>query len=103
MPGWPAFLAALYALFGESVRVAQVANALLGAGTDVVICAHVGLDEMAEVRHLLDGSLIGARVWVAFWRIPRSEIPEGEAARLEWLGEQWHRVDRWVGGHRRES
>lgn len=39
MPGWPAFLAALYSLFGESVRVAQVANALLGAATAACVCA----------------------------------------------------------------
>jgi 1-acyl-sn-glycerol-3-phosphate acyltransferase len=71
--------------------------ALLEAGTDVVMCAHVGLDESAEVRHLLDGSLVGTRVQVAFWRIPAGEIPEGEAGRMEWLTEEWRRVDRWVG------
>ena len=39
MPGWPAFLAGLYAIFGPAVRVAQFANALLGAGTAVIVCA----------------------------------------------------------------
>jgi len=33
--------------------------ALLDAGIDIVICTHVGLDEMAEIRHFLDGSLVG--------------------------------------------
>ncbi len=39
MPGWPAFLAGLYAIFGPAVRVAQFANALLGAGTAAIVCA----------------------------------------------------------------
>jgi len=39
MPGWPAFLAALYSVFGASVRVAQVVNALLGAATAGVVAA----------------------------------------------------------------
>lgn len=39
MPGWPAFLAALYSTFGVSVRAAQLANALLGAATAALVCA----------------------------------------------------------------
>jgi 4-amino-4-deoxy-L-arabinose transferase-like glycosyltransferase len=38
MPGWPAFLAGLYGLFGPSVRAAQLANAALGAATTVLVC-----------------------------------------------------------------
>lgn len=37
MPGWPAFLAALYSVFGPLVRAAQLANALLGAGTAALV------------------------------------------------------------------
>ena len=33
MPGWPAFVAALYAVFGENVRVPLIANAVLGGAT----------------------------------------------------------------------
>jgi 4-amino-4-deoxy-L-arabinose transferase-like glycosyltransferase len=45
-PGYPVFLAALYALFGTSVWVAKVANVLLAAGADLVawlaVRRHVG-------------------------------------------------------------
>ena len=33
MPGWPAFVAALYAVFGVSVRIPLIANAVLGGAT----------------------------------------------------------------------
>jgi 4-amino-4-deoxy-L-arabinose transferase-like glycosyltransferase len=38
-PGYPLFLAGLYWLFGQSVNAAQVANAMLGAATVVLVYA----------------------------------------------------------------
>jgi 1-acyl-sn-glycerol-3-phosphate acyltransferase len=67
---------------------------------DVVIMAHVGLDGLATVKHLLDGTVIGSRIRVRFWRIPASEIPQDREGRIDWLFGQWERVDRWIGTHR---
>lgn len=67
---------------------------------DVVVMAHVGLDGLATVKHLLDGTVIGSRIRVRFWRIPREEIPEGREARIDWLFDQWERVDDWIATHR---
>lgn len=39
MPGWPAFLAALYTLFGAEVRTALIANAVLGSATVGLVVA----------------------------------------------------------------
>jgi 1-acyl-sn-glycerol-3-phosphate acyltransferase len=74
--------------------------ALLEAGTDVVVCAHVGLDGLSHVKRVWRGGLVGVTVRVAFWRIPAGEIPAGEEARIDWLFAQWRRVDDWVCAHR---
>jgi 1-acyl-sn-glycerol-3-phosphate acyltransferase len=76
--------------------------ALLEAGTDVVVCAHVGLDGLSHVKRVWRGGLVGVIVKVAFWRIVASEIPAGDEARIDWLFAQWRLVDDWVCNHRSE-
>jgi hypothetical protein len=62
--------------------------------------AHVGLDGLATVQHILDGTVVGGRIRVCMWRIPRHQIPLDEEGRLEWLFGQWQRVDDWIESHR---
>ena len=73
--------------------------ALLEAGTDVVVCAHVGFDGLSHVKRLWQGGLVGMKIKVAFWRIPARDIPAGETERTDWLFAQWRLVDDWVGSH----
>jgi 1-acyl-sn-glycerol-3-phosphate acyltransferase len=73
--------------------------ALLEAGTDVVVCAHVGFDGLSHVKRLWQGGLVGMKIKVAFWRIPAGEIPAGESERTDWLFAQWRLVDDWVCSH----
>jgi len=68
--------------------------------SDVVIMAHVGLDGLATVKHLLDGAIVGSRIQVRFWRIPKEEIPEAREERIDWLFDQWDQVDAWIATHR---
>ena len=63
---------------------------------DVLIVAHRGLEGLAEVTDLLKGSVVGKEVEVSIWRIPASEIPEGDERR-RWLFELWKRMDDFVG------
>lgn len=63
---------------------------------DAVFCAHTGFEAAATVRDLLDGALIGREVRVAFWRIPRAQIPGDADGRAEWLYDQWQRIDEWI-------
>lgn len=71
--------------------------ALLDAApVDPVFVAHTGLEGANHFEDLLQGTLVGARVMVKMWRVPRSEIPEAQAARVTWLNEQWQRVDDWI-------
>jgi 1-acyl-sn-glycerol-3-phosphate acyltransferase len=68
---------------------------------DVVFCAHVGFDRATRFSEFLDGGLVGTTVRVGFWRVPAAAVPAGPEARVQWLLDQWERVDRWVDEHRR--
>lgn len=69
---------------------------LLDAGTDVVVCAHEGLDGFASVADIWSGALMGRVVRVRFWRTPADEIPRGRKERIDWLFGQWERADKWI-------
>jgi 1-acyl-sn-glycerol-3-phosphate acyltransferase len=71
-----------------------------GRGTDVVVCAHVGLDGFEHVSDIWKGGLVGGTVRVQFWRFPAAEVPEDRAALTAWLYDRWQQVDDWVGTHR---
>ena len=66
---------------------------------DVVVGVHSGFERTARFSDLWSGTLRHAVVHVEFWRIPRSEIPTTRAEQIEWLLDQWQRVDAWVGSH----
>lgn len=74
------------------------ALALLDAapGTDVVICAHSGLDHAATLTRILAGSPIGATLRIEFQRFARESIPIGRVEREQWLFDRWGEVDGWV-------
>ena len=66
-------------------------------GLDVVFCAHEGLDDVATLGDLVGGALLDRVVRVRGWRVPFAELPANDEARLDWLIENWQRVDEWVG------
>jgi len=70
---------------------------LLEAGdADVVIFAHRGLEGLAKVRDIWRGDLVGSQIDIAVWRVPRAQIPQLRAERVEWLFRLWAEVDDWV-------
>jgi 1-acyl-sn-glycerol-3-phosphate acyltransferase len=69
-------------------------------GTDVVFCAHVGLDGFEYISDIWRGGLVGQTIRVTFWRVPADEVPAGEDALTQWLYAHWLRVDDWVGEQR---
>lgn len=71
--------------------------ALLEAGSaDVVVLMHRGLEGFATVKDIWQGGIIGSTISVHFRRVPRSEIPAEDRARLTWLFDLWASVDAWV-------
>jgi 1-acyl-sn-glycerol-3-phosphate acyltransferase len=66
---------------------------------NVVFCAHVGFESVGKARNFLDGSLIGKTVRVKLWGIPFAEIPREREPQIDWLYDNWLRVDDWVSRH----
>jgi len=71
-------------------------------GIDMVFCAHVGFDGLRSIGDVWAGELVNKTIKVKFWRYAGSEIPSGEAARIEWLFDCWQKLDDWVGEHRND-
>jgi 1-acyl-sn-glycerol-3-phosphate acyltransferase len=99
-------------IFSRAQRLSQVlpprlggALALLEAaeGADAVFFAHAGLDGFASVRDIFDQALGARRVEVKVWRIPRSQIPRDEAARVRFLYDEWQKVDEWIAARTRDA
>lgn len=67
---------------------------------DIVVVAHVGLDDYPDFRALARRVPLTTPIKVAVWRKARSEIPADPDARLRWLDATWQDVDDWVDTHR---
>jgi 1-acyl-sn-glycerol-3-phosphate acyltransferase len=63
---------------------------------DLVFCAHTGFEGASHVRHLINGSWIGADIRIRFWRIDHRDIPGDEAAQRAFLFTQWDRMQETV-------
>lgn len=63
---------------------------------DVLFVGHHGLEGFAHVADILRGELVGRTVRLRFWRVPAASIPSETAARLDWLAQQWQRMDDWL-------
>jgi 1-acyl-sn-glycerol-3-phosphate acyltransferase len=67
---------------------------------DVLVVAHVGFDGISHLREVWRGALIGRRVCVRFWRVPRSSVPEQREKQVGWLYDQWQQLDAWIASKR---
>jgi 1-acyl-sn-glycerol-3-phosphate acyltransferase len=77
---------------GGTMAVLEAAS-----GTDVVFCVHFGFDGIRSFNDLIGGALIDRTIEVEFWRVPGARIPSDPDARIDWLYDQWSRMDEWVG------
>ena len=78
-------------------RLGGVGALLDGApSADVVVVAHHGFDGLRLISDIWRGGLVGLVVRVRVTRVPRSAVPEGGAARAEWLYGLWQEVDDWL-------
>jgi 1-acyl-sn-glycerol-3-phosphate acyltransferase len=67
---------------------------------DVVLVAHTGLDHMLTITDAWRELPMDKQIIMRWWRVPRSEIPEGREARIDWLFSWWERIDRWIDENR---
>lgn len=68
-------------------------------GTDVVFCAHTGLEKAASFRESFNGGFVGATVHMRFWGVPFEALPKTQDARREWLLREWAKVDAFIRSH----
>ena len=68
-------------------------------GVDVVFCVHTGFECLRTLNDLWNGELVGRTIDVEFWRVRAEMIPIERAARIDWIFEQWARVDAWLDAH----
>lgn len=64
---------------------------------DAVFLAHTGFEGTARLSDIWGGKLLGRTVRLCFWRIPSTSIPRDPQACVEWLDEQWTRIDASIG------
>lgn len=67
---------------------------------DVLLVAHTGLDHVVTVADVWHSLPMDKRLLMAWWRVPREDIPHGREEQIEWLFEWWSRIDAWVAEHR---
>jgi 1-acyl-sn-glycerol-3-phosphate acyltransferase len=67
---------------------------------DVLMVAHTGLDHLLTVADLWREMPMDKRLVMRWWRLSRDEIPHDREERIDWLFDEWHRIDEWVARHR---
>lgn len=67
---------------------------------DVLLVAHTGLDHVQGLRDLWRELPMDKRLLMGWWRVPRSEIPDGREERIAWLFDRWAQIDAWIEEHK---
>ena len=66
---------------------------------DFVFCAHTGFEGASNFSRFFNGELIGNTIHVKYWRVPSIDIPKDPHKFMEWLFDQWLKIDQWVADH----
>lgn len=66
------------------------------ADAQVVVVAHVGLDDLLTLRDIWDSVPIDRTVRATLWTGFDGERPTDRAEMVEWLYSQWELVDDWI-------
>jgi hypothetical protein len=59
----------------------------------VVVLGHTGFERFTSLGAIRRAVPFRQPVRVWLWRVPRAEIPDGDDARVDWLYDQWERLD----------
>lgn len=65
--------------------------------SDLIFCAHSGLEVVHDISALLSGDLVGKKIAIHFWRVNGKELPQSLEERTKWLNQTWAEMDRKVG------
>jgi 1-acyl-sn-glycerol-3-phosphate acyltransferase len=70
--------------------------ALLGAGADVVVVAHTGLESLATIPDAWTGTIVGSRLRIRFERFSADTVPADRRGKISWLFDRWEEIDAWL-------
>ena len=62
----------------------------------VLVCGHVGLEDVHGLLDLWSGAVVGRRVQIRVWRHERHELPRDRDELAAWLYERWQALDDWI-------
>lgn len=66
---------------------------------DIAFVAHTGLDRFTSLRHAWRELPMDKTLHMHAWRVPRSEVPDGVADRIEWLYGWFATINTWIDEH----
>jgi 1-acyl-sn-glycerol-3-phosphate acyltransferase len=66
---------------------------------DVMFVVHTGLERLSTFREIWRGFPMGTDVSGEFWIVAAEDVPEDQAARMDWLYREWERMDAWIAQH----
>ncbi|MBL4633176.1 MAG: 1-acyl-sn-glycerol-3-phosphate acyltransferase [Kofleriaceae bacterium] len=69
---------------------------------DIVFLAHTGLEGANGLNDFVRGALYKRKLRMKFWRVPASDVPKNKEERLEWLHNEWTKVDKWITANRQD-
>ena len=80
------------------LRTAGTLAALEATEADIVICNHVGIDDISSLSQLREAVPLRRPLKFKLWRTRRSDVPprQREDELIKWLDHQWSEVDEWV-------
>ena len=80
------------------LRTAGTLAALEATEADIVICNHVGIDDISSLNQLREAVPLRRPLKFKLWRTRRSDVPprQREDELIKWLDHQWSEVDEWV-------
>jgi 1-acyl-sn-glycerol-3-phosphate acyltransferase len=67
---------------------------------DVLMVAHTGLDHMLTVADVWRELPMDKTITMQWWRVDRTEIPQGRDAQIDWLFSWWEHIDAWIEARR---
>jgi hypothetical protein len=63
---------------------------------DVVFVAHTVLEDVGSFADLWLRIPLQEPIDARYWRIPPSEVPQGQDQLIDWLYAWWKRIDEWI-------
>lgn len=64
--------------------------------SDVVFIGHEGFEGAAKLSNVMRGAMVGKTIRVAAWKVSAGEVPVNREEQVEWLYENWARMDAWL-------